>query len=210
MEKLTRASWIALTMASRSQTRQHAERAVDAAIARGAALDAASVYFFARLSPSFPTVEIRIADTCLTVDDAVLLAGLCRALVATATRETFDDVPYVDVPEQAIGAAAFAAARLGLDGQLVSPLSGRPAPGMQVLRDLVQHVTPALDRAGDSQAVDGLLQQRLLRGSGAALQAAWLWQLPRDEFFRRLAQETLAEEWQVGAATGATAPTAPA
>ncbi len=52
-------------------------------IGRGAALDERSVYFLARLSPRYPTVEIRVADVCLDVDTAVLLAGLARALVAT-------------------------------------------------------------------------------------------------------------------------------
>ncbi|GIJ28472.1 hypothetical protein Vqi01_36340 [Micromonospora qiuiae] len=38
----------------------------------------------ARLSAKYPTVELRIGDVCPTVDDAVLVAALVRALVATA------------------------------------------------------------------------------------------------------------------------------
>ena len=56
-------------------------------IARGAALDARSVYYLARLSPRYPTVEVRIADVCLDVGTAVLVAGPTRALVATALAE---------------------------------------------------------------------------------------------------------------------------
>ena len=37
----------------------------------------------ARLSPRYPTIEVRLADTSLTVDDSVLLAAVVRALVAT-------------------------------------------------------------------------------------------------------------------------------
>ena len=59
------------------------DAAVGRLIRRGAALDEASVYFLARLSPRYPTVEVRVADVCLDVDDAVLLAALVRALVAT-------------------------------------------------------------------------------------------------------------------------------
>jgi glutamate---cysteine ligase / carboxylate-amine ligase len=54
--------------------------AYDAAVARliqrGAALDARSIYFLARLSPRYPTVEIRVADVCLDTGTVVLLAGL--------------------------------------------------------------------------------------------------------------------------------------
>ena len=54
---------------------------IDAVIASGAALDHGMIYFEARLSASYPTVEIRVADVCLDVDDAVTVAGLARGLV---------------------------------------------------------------------------------------------------------------------------------
>ena len=44
------------------------------------------VYFDARLSEHYPTLEIRIADVCLYADDAVLIAALARALVETEAR----------------------------------------------------------------------------------------------------------------------------
>ena len=63
----------------------------DAAVAdlvrSGAALDEGMVYFDARLSASYPTVEIRVADVCTDVRDAVLLAALSRALVLTAAED---------------------------------------------------------------------------------------------------------------------------
>ena len=41
------------------------DAAVRRLIGRGAALDERSVYFLARLSPRYPTVEVRVADVCL-------------------------------------------------------------------------------------------------------------------------------------------------
>lgn len=49
---------------------------VRAAVSAGLALDERSVYYLARLSPRYPTVEVRVADVCLTVDHAVAYAGL--------------------------------------------------------------------------------------------------------------------------------------
>ena len=40
------------------------------------------LYFDARLAENYPTVELRVADVCLEVEDAVLVAVLARALVA--------------------------------------------------------------------------------------------------------------------------------
>ena len=49
----------------------------DALVATGVLLDHAMIYFDARLSDRYPTVELRVADT-------VLIATLARALVETA------------------------------------------------------------------------------------------------------------------------------
>ena len=69
------------------------DAAVRRLIARGAALDERSVYFLARLSPRYPTIEVRVADVCLDAGTAVLLAGLTRALVATALAQARRGTP---------------------------------------------------------------------------------------------------------------------
>ena len=74
------------------------DTAVRRLIARGAALDERSVYFLARLSPRYPTVEVRVADVCLDAGTAVLLAGLTRALVATALAEARRGTPVAAPP----------------------------------------------------------------------------------------------------------------
>jgi len=60
---------------------------VDAMNGTGTLLDEAWFYFDARLSRHYPTVELRVGDVCLRVNDAVLLASLAPALVETASRE---------------------------------------------------------------------------------------------------------------------------
>ena len=50
-------------------------------------LDEGMLYFDARLSRTHPTLEVRVADVCREPDDAVLIAGLTRALVETAVRD---------------------------------------------------------------------------------------------------------------------------
>src|SRR5206468_11825762 len=99
------------------------DRRVDALVASGAALDAGMLYFDARLSANYPTVEIRVADVCPEVADTVLLAALCRALVESASRGA---LPTVDVDLALLRAAAWRAARYGLSDELVDPEDGRP------------------------------------------------------------------------------------
>jgi hypothetical protein len=85
-------------------------------MAWGAALDERSIYIFARLSPRYPTVEVRVADVCLDTGTAVLVAGLTRALVATALAEARQGTPVAAAPACRVAAALNAAARHGLAG----------------------------------------------------------------------------------------------
>ena len=101
------------------------DTAVRRLIGRGAALDERSVYFLARLSPRYPTVEVRVADVCLDAGTAVLLAGLTRALVATALAEARRGTPAAAPPARQVAAALAAAARHGLAGAGVNPVTGQ-------------------------------------------------------------------------------------
>ena len=97
------------------------DAAVRRLIGQGAALDERSIYFLARLSPRHPTVEVRVADICLDAGTAVLLAGLTRALVATALAEARRGTPVTAPPARQVTAALAAAARHGLAGAGVDP-----------------------------------------------------------------------------------------
>jgi carboxylate-amine ligase len=145
---------------------------VDAMLATGALLDEGMVYFDARLSRNYPTVEIRVADVCLEVGDAVLLASLSRALVETAAREWRRGVPPSLARTEVLRLAAWRASRSGLDDELVHPVTGRVAPAEAVIEALVGHVGAALVDFGGGQAdaTADLLEALLARGNGAARQ----------------------------------------
>ncbi|WP_043847620.1 glutamate--cysteine ligase [Crystallibacter crystallopoietes] len=133
-------------------------------------LDEAMLYLDARLSRSYPTVEIRVADVCLYPDDAVLIAALSRALVETAARQWRAAVPPADVPTAVLRLANWRASRSGIGGDLLHPLSGVPRPAGEVLDALMAHLAPALADNGDGPQVEALLKQVMHRGTGAEFQ----------------------------------------
>ena len=49
----------------------------------GAALDDGMLYLDARPSQTYPTLELRVADVCSDLEDAVLVTALARGQVAT-------------------------------------------------------------------------------------------------------------------------------
>lgn len=154
---------------------------VDAMLATGVLLDEAMVYTDARLSAAHPTVEIRSADVCLDVRDAVLVAGLARALVDTAAREWAEGVPAPDVEAPLIRLATWKAGRYGLTGDLVDPTSGEARPAADVLGVLLDHVGDALRDAGDEDQVTRGVERLLADGTGARVQRALLDKAEDDE-----------------------------
>ncbi|WP_369052144.1 carboxylate-amine ligase [Kineococcus terrestris] len=139
-------------------------------LATGVLLDEGMVYADARLSAAHPTVEVRVADVCLRAEDAALLARLVRALVERAAADARAGLPVPDDPPQLLRLTSWRAARDGVDGQLVSPATGRPAPAAAVVAELVEHVRGPLAGAGDLDAVRAGTAAVLARGSGARWQ----------------------------------------
>jgi len=128
------------------------------------------VYFDARLSDHYPTLEIRIADVCLRADDAALIAALARALVETEARAAREGLPGRSVRPELLRLAGWRASRSGLDGVLISPVTGQPEQATAVVQALVSHCQDALDDTGDADTVAELLTALLARGTGAAFQ----------------------------------------
>jgi glutamate---cysteine ligase / carboxylate-amine ligase len=148
------------------------DTAIRRLVRRGAALDERSVYFLARLSPRYPTVEVRVADVCLDADTAVLLAGLTRALVATALAEARRGTPVAAAPARQVAAALAAAARHGLAGAAADPVTGQAVDATTLSSRLLDHVRPALSDHGDIETITGLLRRLDDRGTGACRQRA--------------------------------------
>lgn len=140
----------------------------DHLVAWGAALDEGMLYLDARLGVGTPTVEIRVADVCAEVDDAVVVAALARALTETAAAAAPQPAWRGDL----LRAATWRAARHGLADSLVDPLTLELTTARAALTTLLEHVEPALAAAGDTDTVTEGVERLLARGTGAARQRA--------------------------------------
>ncbi len=143
---------------------------VDLMIASEVILDEGMLYFDARCSRLYPTVEVRAADVCMYVADAVLIAALCRGLVETAAEEWAAGEPPPPVPTPVLRLATWQAARWGISARLLDPLTSRPRPASDVISALVAHVLPALKRSGDEALVTERIDTVFVRGNGATRQ----------------------------------------
>ncbi|HEX4722701.1 MAG TPA: glutamate--cysteine ligase [Pseudonocardiaceae bacterium] len=154
----------------------HYDSSVDAMTRAGAMLDGNMVYWDIRLSDHQPTLEFRIADIMATADETALIAGLVRGLVSTALDEagSSQDTP---VPLEVLRANLWRAARTGLAGETLHPVSGALVPVWSQVADLVDHVRPALRADGDMDVVESGVAALRAAGGGATRQ--------RDSWARR-------------------------
>jgi carboxylate-amine ligase len=143
------------------------ERRAQALLDAGVVLDRGQLYWQVRLSDQYPTVEVRAADVQLRAEDAVLVAGLARALVGTALAEQDAGRPLPDVAPELLRAAVWHAARHGLSGDLVDLRSWRLRPARDVVLDLLDAGRTTLDACGDTERVTRLAERLLRNGTGA-------------------------------------------
>jgi len=139
----------------------------DKMIAWGGALDPGMLYFDARLSARYPTVEVRIADICTDLEDALLVALLARALVSTCATTDSDVAPW---RADLLRVANWRAARFGLAADLVHPETEELASPRVVIEALLHCTRPMLEAADDFERVTDLTQRILARGGGATRQ----------------------------------------
>ena len=125
-----------------------------------------------RPSARYETLEYRVTDVCMTVDEAVMVAGLSRALARTCYADAVNDVPLKHPRPELLRAAKWRAARYGLDGELIDPQAERALPASELIEKLLAFVRPALEEDAAWDEVSTLTRQTLARGNGASRQRA--------------------------------------
>jgi glutamate---cysteine ligase / carboxylate-amine ligase len=154
-------------------------RYVDTLVSSGAIPDETYIWWAVRPSAKHPTLELRIADSCTSVRDAIAIAALYRCLVRHLVENPAlnRDIGAV---ERAIALEnKWIAQRYGIRGALIDPgsQSVRPVPELvEELIDMLDADAGALDCRRELHAVRDIL----VHGTSACQQIA-----REDEALRR-------------------------
>ncbi|MEV0112566.1 glutamate--cysteine ligase [Streptomyces sp. NPDC050844] len=150
----------------------HFDELVGRCVATGAIMDRTALYWDIRPSHHVPTLEVRIADAACAVEDTALLAAVVRALAATALRAIASGEPAPRPEPELLRAACWRAARDGLTGHGVDPLTGRLVPVRTHVQRMLSWIRPALHRHGDLEVVRAGWARLCAEGNGADRQRA--------------------------------------
>lgn len=132
--------------------------------------DGTKIYWDVRPSARFETLEFRVTDVCLTVDEAVLVAGLARALARTCYAEAASDKEIGHARPELLRAAKWRAARYGLDADLIDVEAQRAVPAAELVEKFLSRLRPALEEDDEWAEISALAREVLARGNGARRQ----------------------------------------
>jgi len=146
------------------------DRRIRGLLGIGGMNDLALIAWNVRLSEHLPTIEFRMADAQLSAEDTLLVAGLCRALVAHAIETDGRDVEETDIAPELLSAAILHSAHAGLRAQVYDPVERALVDARAVIDRLFDLVGPQLEAAGDLHAIADLVARLTQLGTGAARQ----------------------------------------
>jgi carboxylate-amine ligase len=170
MRTLVWQRWPTTGLAAPVHSADEYDELVNNLVASGVIADAGMVYFDVRPSNSAPTLELRVCDSCPSVDTIVLIAGLFRALVEREIDASRAGTPATILSPALGRAALWRAARSGLEGDLVDVRVPASKPASEVVTELVQSLRPQLEHSGDWDIVSELTRQVLIVGTSSARQ----------------------------------------
>lgn len=132
--------------------------------------DMGQIYWDMRLANLHPTLEFRTADVCLTVEEAVVHAALCRALVRTAWADIEAGRPDTSPRQELLRAMRWKAARYGLSEKLITPDGTQALPASEIVDSLLAYTSDALDADNCRDEVVSAVKELFATGTPAERQ----------------------------------------
>jgi carboxylate-amine ligase len=144
---------------------------VDLLMRTGCIDNAKKIWWDIRPHPFFPTLEVRICDLPMRIDETLAIAALCQALAKKLYTLYKKNLSFRRYSRALIMENKWRAVRYGLDGKLIDFGKQRELPARDLIRELVEFVDDVVDDLGSRKELE-YIYQILEMGSGADRQLA--------------------------------------
>ena len=128
--------------------------------------NAKKIWWDIRPHPFFPTLEFRICDVPLRIDETIAIAALMQATVAKLYRLHFANQSYRVYNRALIMENKWRAARYGLDGMLVDFGKKEEVPLRMLMEEYLEFVDDVIDELDSRKEIE-YIRTMLKMGSGA-------------------------------------------
>jgi glutamate---cysteine ligase / carboxylate-amine ligase len=129
------------------------------------------IWWDIRLHPYFDTIEFRICDIPMRIDETICIAALIQALVAKMHKLMKQNLSFRPYRKVLINENKWRAARYGIHGKLIDFGKQEEVPYRDLCGELLDFVDDVLDDLGSRKEVE-YINQILDHGTGADRQLA--------------------------------------
>ncbi|SDR85587.1 carboxylate-amine ligase [Polaribacter sp. KT25b] len=124
------------------------------------------IWWDIRIHPVFPTIEVRICDVPLTIDETVCIAALIQALAAKLYKLRTQNLNFMIYHRALINENKWRAGRYGIDGKMIDFGLEKEMETKFLMREVVEFVDDVLDELGSRKEVEYVFEI-LKNGTGA-------------------------------------------
>jgi len=128
--------------------------------------NAKKIWWDIRVHPFFPTIEIRICDIPLTIDETITIAALIQALVAKLYKLREQNLNYMSYKRALINENKWRASRYGLDGKMIDFGKEKEVNTRSLILEMIDFIDDVVDDLGSRHEIDNI-HQILKNGTGA-------------------------------------------
>jgi len=136
------------------------------------------IWWDIRPHPFFNTLEVRVCDIPMRLDETVALAALIQATVAMLYNLHASNKSYRIYSRALISENKFRASRYGLDGKLIDFGKEEEVPLRELILEYLELIDPVVDELGSRDEIN-YIHQMLKMGTGADRQLK-VWEETHD------------------------------
>jgi carboxylate-amine ligase len=129
------------------------------------------IWWDLRIHPFFSTIEFRICDMCLTVDETICIVAIIQAVVAKLYKLLMSNTSFNIYRIALIRENKFRAARNGIEGKLIDFGRKVEVPTQELIHELLDFIEDVVDELESRKEID-YVHQIFKNGTGADQQLA--------------------------------------
>ena len=127
---------------------------------------AKKIWWDIRPHPHFPTLEFRICDMPMRLEETIAIAALCQAVIAKLYQLHERNLSFRHYSRALIMENKWRAARYGLEGKLIDFGKQQEVPVRQLIAEIREFVSDVVEELGSGQEI-AYIDRILEEGSGA-------------------------------------------
>jgi len=127
------------------------------------------IWYDIRLHPFFNTVEFRVCDIPMRVDETIALAALMQALIAKLVKLMEQNLDFRHYGRSLLMENRWRAARYGIEGKLIDFGKEKEVPVSELTEELLEFVDDVVDELGSREEIN-YIREIIKNGTGAERQ----------------------------------------